>query len=73
MSIDIIYVNYLDLLPDDLMEKINKTVNEAKIYERKKKRIIQKEKQRIAKQYKYCEKLFDKAYCKYNNIYNFEF
>ncbi len=27
----------------------------------------------MVKQYKYCGKLFDKAYCKYNNISNFEF
>ncbi len=28
---------YLDLLPDDLRERISKTVNEAKLSERKKK------------------------------------
>ena len=34
---------------------------------------IKKEKKPIAKQYKYCEKLLEKAYCKYNNISDFEF
>jgi hypothetical protein len=33
----------------------------------------QKEKKPIAKQYKYCEKLLEKSYCKYNNISDFEF
>ena len=32
-----------------------------------------KRKKRIAKQYKHCEKLLEKAYCKYSNISDFEF
>ncbi len=40
---------------------------------REKRKKIQKEKKRIEKQYKYCEKLLEKAYCKYNNISDFEF
>ena len=70
-------MNYLDLLPDDLIEVINKklieTQNNESRNERKKRKKIQKEKKRIAKQYKYCEKLLEKAYCKYNNISDFEF
>jgi hypothetical protein len=34
---------------------------------------LEKKKKRIAKQYKYCEKLLEKAYCKYNNTSDFEF
>ncbi len=53
-------MNYLDLLPDDLIEKINKSSIEAEINERrkarKKRKKIQKEKKRIAKHYKICEK-----------------
>ena len=41
--------------------------------ERKKRKKIQKEKKRIAKHYKICEKLLEKAYCRYNNISDFEF
>ncbi len=37
------------------------------------KRESKKKKKRIAKQYKHCEKLLEKAYCKYNNISDFEF
>ncbi len=39
----------------------------------KERRKIRKEKKRLAKQYKICEKLLGKAYCRYNNISNFEF
>ncbi len=70
-------MNYLDLLPDDLIEKINKSLIEADINERRKERKkqkkIQKEKKRITKHYKICEKLLEKCYCKYNNISDFEF
>jgi signal transduction histidine kinase len=47
-------MNYLDLLPDDLIEKINKHLIEAEINERRKARKrrkkIQKEKKRIAQE-----------------------
>ena len=70
-------MNFLDLLPDDLIEVINKHLIESDINERrkerKKRKKIQKEKKRIAKQYKICEKLLEKSYCKYNNISYFEF
>ena len=70
-------MNYLDLLPDDLIEKINKHLIESDINERRKARKrrkkIQREKKRIAKHYKICEKLLEKCYCKYNNISDFEF
>jgi hypothetical protein len=70
-------MNFLDLLPDDLIEKINKHLIEAEINERRKakkiRKKIQKEKKRIAKHYKICEKLLEKCYCKYNNISDFEF
>ncbi len=44
--------------------------NEGKKEKTRRKR-IKKETKRIAKQYKYCEKLLEKAYCKYNNITDF--
>ena len=70
-------MNYLDLLPDDLIEVINKKLIETQTNERrkerKKRKKIQKEKKRIAKHYKICEKLLEKAYCRYNNISDFEF
>jgi hypothetical protein len=70
-------MNFLDLLPDDLIEKINKSLIEADINERRKARKrrkkIQREKKRIAKHYKICEKLLEKAYCRYDNISDFEF
>ena len=70
-------MNYLDLLPDDLIEKINKSLIESDINERRKARKrrkkIQREKKRIAKHYIICEKLLEKCYCKYNNISDFEF
>ena len=70
-------MNFLDLLPDDLIEIINKKLIETQTNERrkerKKRKKIQKEKKRIAKQYKICEKLLEKAYCRYNNISDFEF
>ena len=70
-------MNFLDLLPDDLIEKINKHLIEADVNERRKARKrrkkIQKEKKRMAKHYKICEKLLEKCYCKYNNISDFEF
>jgi hypothetical protein len=70
-------MNFLDLLPDDLIETINKKLidaqNNERRKERKKRKKIQKEKKRIAKQYKICEKLLEKCYCKYNNISDFEF
>ena len=70
-------MNFLDLLPDDLIEIINKKLIETQTNERrkerKKRKKIQKEKKRIAKHYKICEKLLEKAYCRYNNISDFEF
>ena len=70
-------MNFLDLLPEDLIEVINKKLIETQTNERrkerKKRKKIQKEKKRIAKQYKICEKLLEKAYCRYNNISDFEF
>ena len=63
-------MNFLDLLPDDLIEVINKKLIESQNKERRK---LRKEKKRIAKQYKICEKLLEKAYCRYNNISDFEF
>ncbi len=70
-------MNYLDLLPDDVIENINYHLTKLDINEkrseRKKKRKLQKEKKKLAKQYKICEKLLEKAYYKYNNIKDFEF
>ncbi len=70
-------MDFLDLLPDDLIETINTKLINAETNERKKKRKkrkeIQKDKKRIAKQYKICERLLRKAYCKHNNISDFEF
>ncbi len=70
-------MNFLDLLPDDLIEIINKKLiesqNNERRKERKKRKKMQKEKKRIAKQYKICEKLLEKAYCIYNDISDFEF
>ena len=63
-------MNYLDLLPDDLIEIINKKLIELQNKERRK---IRKETKRTAKQYKFCEKLFKKAYSKYNNILDYKF
>jgi hypothetical protein len=47
--------------------------NNERRNERNKWKRIQKEKKRIAKQCKHCEKLLEKAYCKYNNFSDFEF
>jgi hypothetical protein len=59
-------MNFLDLLPDDIIELINKNLMEAhnneRRKERKKRNRIQKERKRISKQYKYSEKLLEKAY-----------
>ena len=63
-------MNYLDLLPDDLIEVINKKLIEA---QNKDKRKIRKETKRAAKQHKFCEKLLKKAHSKYNNILDYEF
>ena len=63
-------MNYLDLLPDDLIEVINKKLIES---QNKDKRKIRKETKRAAKQHKFCEKLLKKAYSKYNNILDYEF
>ncbi len=63
---------FLDLLPDDIVEVINKNFIEAKNdkrrKERKKRKRIQKAKKRTGKEHKHCEKLSEKAYCKYNNL-----
>ena len=63
-------MNYLDLLPDDLIEIINKKLIEA---QNKEKRKISKETKKAAKQYKFCKNLLRKAYSKYNNILDYEF
>ena len=60
----------LDLLPDDLIEIINKKLIELQNKERRK---IRKETKRTAKQYKFCEKLLKKACSKYDNILDYEF
>jgi hypothetical protein len=39
----------------------------------KERRKIRKEKKRLAKQHRICEKLSEKAYCKYNYISDIEF
>jgi hypothetical protein len=46
--------------------------NECRKEKNRRKR-IKKERKRIAEQYKHCEKLLEKAYCKYNNISDFDF
>ena len=58
-------MNYLDLLPDDLIEIINKKLIELQNKERRK---IRKETKRAAKQFKFCEKLLKKAYDKYGKF-----
>ena len=63
-------MNYLELLPVDVMKIINKKLIELQNKERRK---IRKETKRAAKQYKFCEKLLKKAYSKYNNISDYEF
>ena len=50
-------MNYLDLLPDELIEIINKKLIES---QNKESRKIRKEKKRLAKQHKICEKLLEK-------------
>ena len=70
-------MNYLDILPDDVIEIINQKVHKTEIYEKRKERKqrkkLQKEKKKREKQFKICEKLLEKAYYKYNNIKDFEF
>ncbi len=61
---------FLDLLPVDVIQIINKKVYHAEIIEKRK---IRKEKKRIVKQYKRCEKSLEKACSKYNNSSDFEF
>ena len=63
-------MNYLDLLPDDLIEIINKKLI---VLQNKERRKIRKEKKRTAKQINFCQKLLKKAYSKYNNILDYEF
>ena len=63
-------MNYLELLPVDVMKIINKKLIELQNKERRK---IRKETKRAAKQYKFCEKLLKKAYSKYYNISDYEF
>ncbi len=63
-------MNYLDKLPNDLIEVINKKLIEL---QNKDKRKIRKETKWAAKQHKFCEKLLKKAYSKYNNILDYEF
>ena len=69
-------MNYLDILPDDVIEIINQKVN-TQIYERKQERKqrkkLKKEKKKKEKQFKICEKLLEEAYCRYGNISSFEF
>ena len=70
-------MNFLDLLPDDVIEKINYHLSKLdmneKRSERKKKRKMQKEKKKIFNHFEICEKLLEKAYYKYNDIKDFEF
>ena len=70
-------MNYLDLLPDDVIENINfhlsKLAINEKRSERKKKPKMQKEKKKLFKHFEICEKLLEKAYYRYNNIKDFEF
>ena len=70
-------MNYLDILPDDVIEIINQKVHKTEIYEKRKERKqrkkLQKEKKKREKQFKICEKLLEQAYCRYNNISSFEF
>ena len=70
-------MNFLDLLPDDVIEKINYHLSKLDINEkrteRKKKRKMQKENKKIFNHFEICEKLLEKAYYKYNNIKDFEF
>jgi len=63
-------MNYLDLLPDDLIEIINKKLIEL---QNKEKRKMRKETKRTAKLNKFCQKLLKKAYSKYDNISDYEF
>jgi hypothetical protein len=55
---------FLYLLPDDIIEVINKKLIEAQNNERKKekkrRKKIKKERKRIAKQYNHCEKTIRK-------------
>ena len=66
--------NLLDLLFDDILDIINEKVKESNIndkrIERKKKRKIQKQQNRINKHYKICQQISKNAYEKYNNISN---
>jgi len=69
-------MNFLDILPDDVIEIINQKVN-TQIYERKQERKqskkLKKEKKKREKQFKICEKLLEQAYCRYSNISSFDF
>jgi len=69
-------MNFLDILPDDVIEIINQKVC-TQIYERKQERKqrkkLKKEKKKRERQYKICEKLLEEAYCRYSNISSFEF
>jgi len=70
-------MNYLDLLPDDVIEKINYHLSKLDIKEkrkeRKKKKRMQKENNKIFNHFEICEKLLEKAYYRYNNIKDYEF
>ena len=69
-------MNFLDILPDDVIEIINQKVctqiHERK-QERKQRKKLKKEKKKREKQFKICEKLLDEAYCRYGNISSFDF
>ena len=57
-------MNFLDLLPDDIIEVINKhlieAINNERKKEKKRRKEIKKRKKRIAKQYNHCEKTIRK-------------
>ena len=70
-------MNYLDLLPDDVIENINFHLSKLDIKEkrskRNKKRKMQKQNKKIFQHFEICEKMLEKAYYKYNNIKDYEF
>ena len=69
-------MNYLEILPDEIMEIINQKLYTQiceKRKEKKERKKLKKEKKKREKHYKICEKLLEEAYCRYNNISSFDF
>ena len=70
-------MNFIDLLPDDVIENINHQLQKLDINEkrreRQKKRKIQKQQKPIDKHYKICQQLSEKAHKKYKNISNIKY